>query len=42
MRKYYAWYTKGMRGAAELRQMINAADTPEEIKELINKAKELY
>ncbi|MBO4819083.1 MAG: tRNA dihydrouridine synthase DusB [Firmicutes bacterium] len=41
MRKYYAWYTKGMRGAAELRQTINSATTPDEIKELINKAHKL-
>ena len=41
MRKYYAWYTKGMKGAAELRNMINTANTPVEIKELINKAKSL-
>ena len=41
MRKYYAWYTKGMRGAAELRQTVNSATTPDEIKELINKARKL-
>ena len=41
MRKYFAWYTKGMKGAAQLRQTVNSATTPEEIKELIKKAKEL-
>jgi len=42
MRKYFAWYTKGMRGAAELRQIINSAEKPEEIFNMINKAKQLY
>ena len=41
MRKYFAWYTKGMRGASELRQAINSAITPEEIRQLINKAMQL-
>ena len=41
MRKYFAWYTKGMKGAAELRQAVNSAETPSEIKELITKAKML-
>ena len=41
MRKYFAWYTKGMRDAAALRQAVNSADRPDEIRELIIKAKEL-
>ena len=41
MRKYFAWYTKGMKGASELRNRINMAQKPEEIKEMINKAKGL-
>jgi len=36
MRKYFAWYTKGVKGAAELRQKVNTAEKPEEIKRLIN------
>lgn len=35
MRKYFAWYTKGMRGAAELRQKINTAERPEDINAII-------
>ena len=41
MRKYFAWYTKGRKGAAELRQAVNSALAPEEIERLIIKAKEL-
>ena len=36
MRKYFAWYTKGMHGAAELRQQINTAETPQKINAIIN------
>ena len=41
MRKYFAWYTKGMRDAAALRQAVNSAASPEEIRELIIQAKKL-
>ncbi|WP_031517134.1 tRNA dihydrouridine synthase DusB [Desulfofalx alkaliphila] len=35
MRKHAAWYTKGFRGAASLRQRINQAQSPEELKEVL-------
>ncbi|MBO8136980.1 MAG: tRNA dihydrouridine synthase DusB [Desulfotomaculum sp.] len=35
MRKHAAWYTKGMRGAARLRQRINQAKTQQELKEVL-------
>ncbi len=41
MRKYFAWYTRGMKGAAELRNAVNGASGPDEIRELIVKVKEL-
>ncbi len=31
MRKHFAWYCKGLAGAAQIRQLINQADTPEQI-----------
>ncbi len=40
MRKFFAWYTKGMRGAAELRQKINTAESADEIRKLIAELKE--
>ena len=36
MRKHFAWYTKGLRGAAESRQKVNTAENAEEIKRLID------
>ncbi|MDD2554637.1 MAG: tRNA dihydrouridine synthase DusB [Desulfotomaculaceae bacterium] len=35
MRKHAAWYMKGLRGAARLREMVNRAKTGEEIKILL-------
>lgn len=39
MRKYFAWYTKGRNGAADLRALVNTAKTENEIFDLINKVK---
>ena len=41
MRKHFGWYTKGVRGAAELRRMVNTALTLEEIIQYINAAADL-
>ena len=35
MRKHAAWYMKGLRGAARLREMVNRAKSQEEIKILL-------
>ncbi|OPY57599.1 MAG: tRNA-dihydrouridine synthase C [Pelotomaculum sp. PtaU1.Bin035] len=35
MRKHAAWYTKGLRGAAKLRDRINKAGSKEELEEII-------
>ncbi|NLJ77223.1 MAG: tRNA dihydrouridine synthase DusB, partial [Peptococcaceae bacterium] len=35
MRKHTAWYIKGLRGAARLREAVNRAETQEEIKNLL-------
>ena len=35
MRKHIGWYVHGMRGAAQLRGVINAMDDPEQVKETI-------
>ncbi|MFA4884916.1 MAG: tRNA dihydrouridine synthase DusB [Desulfotomaculaceae bacterium] len=35
MRKHAAWYMKGLRGAARLRELINKAKSKEEIKEVL-------
>ena len=36
MRKHVAWYTKGLRGAARLREQINKVESYEELEELLN------
>lgn len=36
MRKHAAWYTKGMKGAAKLRDKINQTESYEQLKELLN------
>ena len=41
MRKHFGWYTKGVRGAAELRRKVNTAQSADEITEYINAASEL-
>ena len=41
MRKHFGWYTKGVRGAAELRKMVNTASTAEELTSYIKAAAEL-
>ena len=41
MRKHFGWYTKGVRGAAELRRMVNTAATADELKKYIDAAAEL-
>jgi len=35
MRKHAAWYMKGLRGAARLRELVNKAKSKEEIKEVL-------
>ena len=35
LRKHMSWYTKGMRGALELRREVNTARTPERLLELV-------
>lgn len=35
MRKHMAWYTKGLRAAAKFREMINMADTRDEMLEVV-------
>ena len=41
MRKHFGWYTKGVRGAAELRRQVNTAADAEEIMNYINAAADL-
>lgn len=36
MRKHFAWYTKGMRGAAKIREQINQATTRDELVTIIS------
>ncbi len=36
MRKHAAWYTKGIRGAARIREVINQARTQQEIVDILN------
>ena len=38
MRKHVAWYTKGMKGSAKLREAINQVESYEELVELLDKA----
>ncbi len=38
MRKHVAWYTKGMKGSAKLRDAINQVESYEELEELLNRA----
>ena len=38
MRKHVAWYTKGMKGSAKLRDAINLVESFEELVELLDKA----
>ena len=38
MRKHVAWYTKGMKGSAKLRDAINQVESYEELVELLDKA----
>ena len=35
MRKHVAWYTKGMKGSAKLRDAINLVESYEELEELL-------
>lgn len=35
MRKHVAWYTKGLKGAARLREKVNAVESLEELEELV-------
>lgn len=37
MRKHVSWYTKGMKGAARLRALINQTETYEELEKLLLK-----
>lgn len=39
MRKHLAWYTRGMRGAARLREEINQATTRQQIDSILNKVR---
>ena len=41
MRKHFGWYTKGVRGAAELRRKVNTAANADELMEYIKAAAEL-
>lgn len=36
MRKHVAWYTKGLRGASELRGLMNQVTTKEQMREVLN------
>ena len=38
MRKHVAWYTKGMKGSAKLRDAINQVESYEELEELLDRA----
>ena len=35
MRKHIGWYVHGMRGAAQLRGIINTMDDPDQVKETL-------
>ena len=35
-RKHLAWYSKGLRGAAEYRSRINKAENPDDIRSMVN------
>ena len=35
MRKHVAWYTKGLKGAARLRERVNAVESLEELENLL-------
>ena len=35
MRKHVAWYTKGLKGAARLREKVNAVESLEELENLL-------
>ena len=37
MRKHISWYMKGIKGAAELREKINRANSYNEIEQLLQK-----
>lgn len=39
-RKHLAWYVKGMRGAARIKDIINTCENPDEILEILNKLRE--
>lgn len=41
MRKHVGWYTKGLKGAAKLRGMVNEIETVEEMREVLNIEKQL-
>ena len=38
MRKHFGWYTKGVKGAAELRRQVNTAQSADELVQYINMA----
>ena len=42
LRKHVAWYAGGMRGAAELRRRVNAAENVRELMELIENYKQSF
>ena len=42
MRKHAAWYTKGLRGGAEFRNLFNKAETGEDFLKIIEKLKDLH
>ena len=42
MRKHLAWYTKGLRGAARLRDRINKIDNLEDLMQLLENLREEY
>ncbi|GFI49648.1 putative tRNA-dihydrouridine synthase [Lachnospiraceae bacterium] len=37
MRKHVAWYTKGLEGAARLRDAINRVESYQELKDLLDR-----
>ena len=39
MRKHLAWYTRGMRGAARIREVINQATTRQQIDSILNRVR---
>ena len=36
MRKHVAWYTRGMKGSARLREKVNQVESYEELQELLD------